>query len=96
MSANKPSARPVRLSAAAVEDVKQAIAAARNANAFIDALQLALAQASHASAADASAAWQLSLPGLRTQALRGQAHQVFYLELPQHIRVLRVLRAAQI
>ncbi len=61
---------------------------------FIDALEAAYkAVADHPAAGSPRYAHELTLPGLRTRALRRYPYLVFYIERDDHIDVWRVLHA---
>jgi toxin ParE1/3/4 len=101
-TANKPSAKPLRLRAAAVDDVRYCAAQVREqagsdtAARWIDALQLAFAHISHApTSGDADAARAMQIPGLRVWRVHGQPSAVWAIERNEHVDVLRVLKQHQ-
>ena len=92
------SAKPVVPRARAHQDVEEAIAyylaedAPQAALGFVDALEKAYARLGRQpSAGSPRYAHELEIPGLRTRALKGYPHLVFYVERDDHVDVWRVL-----
>lgn len=90
--------RPVVLRHAAVLDIERAIEWYRReagesiAIRFVDALETTLRRvARDAGAGSPRYAHELDLAGLRTVAVRGFPQLVFYVEMPSHVEVWRVL-----
>jgi toxin ParE1/3/4 len=62
--------------------------------AFVDSLEQAVLHVSrHPSAGSPRYAHELDLPGLRSWSLKNFPYLIFYLELPTHIDVWRVLHS---
>ena len=90
--------KPVIPRARAVEDIETAIdhllgeAGAEVALGFIDEVEQVFAHlGEHPGTGSTRWAHELSLPGLRSCALRGHPYVVFYLEREDHVDVWRVL-----
>ena len=92
--------KPVIPRAVARQDVESALeyyareAGPNVALRFIDAVQASYRQiGDHPGAGSPRYAHELSLPGLRSRALKRYPYMVFYVELEDHVAVWRVLHA---
>jgi toxin ParE1/3/4 len=83
-----------RLDAEAAVDYYDSEAGGSVARGFIDRLEKAYqALGSHPAAGSLKYAYELNLPGLRSWPVKRYPYIIFYVDLPAHIEIWRILHA---